>query len=290
MSVFEFIEAHRGEFYLQVMCRMLGVTRAGYFSWRGRPISKRKTADDRLGEEIKEIHGQSKGRYGVPRIHAELKARGFVCSRRRVSRLMRELGLRGKSRRKYKVTTKAVPGRQPVPDLVSRKFRVDQPNTVWAGDISYLPTKEGWLYLAVMMDLHSRRVVGWAMGERLTTNLPLAALQMGVDRRQPPPGLIHHSDRGSQYSSHLYQQTLAKQEILGSMGRKGDCFDNAVVESFFSTLKRELLLGQVFESRQEARTQVFEFIEIFYNRQRRHLTLGFLSPLEFEQIKHGVAA
>ena len=162
---------------------MLGVTRAGYFSWRGRPISKRKTADDRLGEEIKEIHGQSKGRYGVPRIHAELKARGFVCSRRRVSRLMRELGLRGKSRRKYKVTTKAVPGRQPVPDLVSRKFRVDKPNTVWAGDISYLPTKEGWLYLAVMMDLHSRRVVGWAMGERLTTDLPLAALQMGVDRR-----------------------------------------------------------------------------------------------------------
>lgn len=288
--MFEFIEAHRGEFYLDVMCRMLGVTRAGYFSWRGRPISKRKTVDEQLGEEIEAIHGQSKGRYGVPRIHAELKARGFLCSRRRVARLMRELGLRGKSRRKYKVTTKAAPGRQPVPDLVGRRFQVQKPNTVWAGDISYLPTKEGWLYLAVMMDLHSRRVVGWAMGERFTTDLTLAALQMGVDRRQPPPGLIHHSDRGSQYSSHLYQQTLAEQNIRGSMGRKGDCFDNAVVESFFSTLKRELLLGQVFESRQEARTQVFEFIEVFYNRQRRHSTLGYRSPLEFEQINQGVAA
>ena len=171
-----------------------------------------------------------------------------------------------------------------------RDFEVTTPNTVWAADMSYLPTKEGWLYLAVVLDLHSRLVVGWSMGERLTTDLPLAALKMAFDRRRPPPGLIHHSDRGSQYTSSAYRAVLEAQGALASMGKRGDCFDNAVVESFFSTLKRELLLDQVFHTRQEGRLQVFEYVEVFYNRQRRHSTLGYRTPIEFEQLRERKAA
>ena len=188
---------------------------------------------------------------------------------------MHQAGLRGKVRKKYKSTTQADSTHSPAEDLVRRNFEVAAPNTVWASDISYLPTKEGWLYLAVVLDLHARLVVGWSMGERLTTDLPLAALKMALDRRRPPLGLIHHSDRGSQYTSRIYRDALKAQGALCSMGKKGDCFDNAVVESFFSTLKRELLLDHVFQTRQEGRLQVFEYVEVFYNRQRRHSTLGY---------------
>lgn len=290
MSAFEFIETHRDEFRLDVMCRMLGVTKSGCFTWRGRPINTRKTKDAELKGEIERIHAKSKGRYGVPRGHAELRAAGTSCSRRRVARLMHEAGLQGRVRKKYKSTTQADLAHSPAEDLVRRNFDVDAPNTVWVVDMSYLPTKEGWLYLAVVLDLHSRLVVGWSMGERLTTDLPLSALRMAFDRRRPPPGLIHHSDRGSQYTSHLYRSALEAQGALASMGKKGDCFDNAVVESFFSTLKRELLLDQVFSTRQEGRSQVFEYVEVFYNRQRRHSTLGYRSPVEFERIRERVAA
>ncbi|PNY79252.1 IS3 family transposase [Deinococcus koreensis] len=280
---FEFIDAHRSLFRLDVMCRMLDVTRSGYATWRGRPMSPRRAQDDVLSTEIQQIHTRTKGRYGVPRVHAELREHGMACSRRRVARLMSAAGLQGKDRRKHKRTTTRNETHPVAKDLVHRNFDVPTPNTVWAADISFLPTKEGWLYLAVILDLHSRLVVGWTMGERLTTDLPLAALNMAVARRPPPADLIHHSDRGSQYTSRLYQAALQRSGMQSSMGRKGDCFDNAVVESFFSTLKRELMMDTVFMSRQEGRSQVFEYLEIFYNRQRRHSTLGYLTPVEFEQ-------
>lgn len=262
---------------------MLDVTRSGYATWRGRPISLRRAQDVVLSTEIKQIHTRTEGRYGVPRVHAELRVHGMACSRRRVARLMSAAGLQGKDRRKHKRTTTRNETHPVVEDLVHRKFNVPTPNAVWAADISFLPTKEGWLYLAVILDLHSRLVVGWAMGERLTTDLPLAALDMAVTRRPPPAGLIHHSDRGSQYTSRLYQAVLQKSGMQSSMGKRGDCFDNAVVESFVSTLKRELMMDTVFMSCQEGRGQGFEYLEIFYNRQRRHSTLGYLTPVEFEQ-------
>jgi putative transposase len=221
MSAFEFIEAHRDEFRLDVMCRMLGVTRSGYFTWRRRPISTRKIRDAELKTDIERIHAKSKGRYGVPRVHAELRAAGTSCSRRRVARLLGEAGLRGKVRKKYKSTTQVDPTHPPAEDLVRRNFEVPAPNRVWAVDMSYLPTKEGWLYLAVVLDLHSRLVVGWSMGERLTTDLPLAALNMAFDRRRPPPGLIHHSDRGSQYTSRIYRDALEAGGGPGEHGQEG---------------------------------------------------------------------
>lgn len=246
-------------------------------------MSPRRVQDDVLSTEIMQIHTRTKGRYGVPRVHAELREYGLPCSRRRVARLMSAAGLRGQGHRKYKHTTNQNEAHPVAEDLVCRQFLVPAPNTVWAADMSFLPTKEGWLYLAVILDLYSRLVVGWAMGERLTTELPLAALDMAVARRPPPTGLIHHSDRGSQYTSRLYQAALQQGGMQPSMGKKGDCQGNAVVESLFSTLKRELMLNTVFVSRQEGRSQVFEYLEIFYNRQRRHSTLGYLTPVEFEQ-------
>jgi len=194
--------------------------------------------------------------------------------------------LEGQRPQKYKRTTKSDHAHPIAGDLVQQHFEVEQPDTVWAADISFLSTCEGWLYLSVILDLHSRMVVGWAMGDRLTTDLPLVALQMAFTGRNPPPGVIHHSDRGSQSTSRLYQAALREGGAVPSMGRKGDCFDNAVVESFFSTLKRELLLGNVFHTRQEGRGQVFEYLEVFYNRQRRHSTLGYKTPLEFEQLSN----
>jgi putative transposase len=287
---FQFIEAHRQTFRLDVMCRVLDVTKSGYFTWQRRPTSTRELQDTVLIAEIEQIHGTSKGRYGVPRVHAELREQGSPCSRRRVARLMAAAGLKGKDRKKYKSTTDSDHAHPIAVDLVQRRFEVEQPNTVWAADISFLPTREGWLYLSVILDLHSRMVVGWAMGDRLTTDLPLAALQMAFSGRNPPLGVIHHSDRGSQYTSRLYQAALKAGGAVPSMGRKGDCFDNAVVESFFSTLKRELLLGNVFHTRQEGRSQVFEYLEVFYNRERRHSTLGYKTPLEFEQLSNRAVA
>ena len=287
---FRFIDAHRQEFRLDVMCRVLGVTKSGYFTWQGRPTSTRAAQDTVLTTEIGQIHATSKGRYGVPRVHAELREQGWPCSRRRVARLMAAAGLKGKDRKKYRGTTNSNHAHPIADDLVQRHFKVEQPDTVWAADISFLPTCEGWLYLSVILDLHSRMVVGWAMGDRLTTDLPLAALQMAFSGRNPPAGVIHHSDRGSQYTSRLYQAALRAGAAVPSMGRKGDCFDNAVVESFFSTLKRELLLGNIFHTRQEGRSQVFEYLEVFYNRQRRHSTLGYKTPLEFEQLSNRAVA
>ncbi|GGK40819.1 transposase [Deinococcus malanensis] len=256
---------------------------SGYYSWRRRPICNRKQEDALQGKRIQEVHQQSNRCYGAPRIHAELRAGGLRVSCKRVARLMRVRGLRAKGKRRWVRTTDSRHTMAVCPDLLCRKFAVQQPNLVWASDLTYLPTKEGWLYLAVTLDLHSRAVVGYAMDTQMAATLPLAALQMAAQRRGPPSGLMHYSDRGSQYASGIFQAELARMRARGSMSRKGDCWDNAVVESFFSSLKRELLDDSVFETRDVARHAVFEFIEVFYNRQRRHSTLGYLTPLEFER-------
>ena len=265
------------------MCRVLEVSVSGYHSWRRRPISKRTQHDALLKQRIQDAHHRSKGRYGAPRVHAELQAEGFRVSRKRVARLMRLDGLRAKGKRRWVQTTHSSHTLPVCPNLLARQFDVSQPNQVWASDLTFLPTKEGWLYLAVTLDLYSRAVVGYAMDAQMPATLPLAALQMAAGRRLPPPGLLHHSDRGSQYASRIFQEELARLQARGSMSRKGDCWDNAVVESFFSSLKRELFEEVIFESRAAARHAVFEFIEVFYNRQRRHSTLGYLTPLEFER-------
>ena len=272
---------HHGKYPLKVLCRVLHVTESGYHSWRNRP-QVRKHDDHTLLRHVVSVHQDSKGRYGAPRVHADLQAQGVRCSRRRVARLMRSAGLQGKGKRKYKQTTDSEHALPVAENLVQRNFDVPQPNTVWAGDLTYLRTKEGWLYLAVLIDLHSRLVVGWGMGSRMTTDLPLSALSMAFHRRRPPPGLVHHSDRGSQYASGAYQRALRGMGMACSMSRRGDCFDNAVVESFFASLKRELVEGRVFASRREAELEVFAYIEQFYNRKRRHSALGYLSPAEFE--------
>lgn len=278
---FAFVHEQRHKYPVKVLCRALNVTESGYHSWRARP-QVRKNDDQELLTHVRTVHQDSKGRYGAPRIHVELNAKGVRCSRRRVARLMRLASLHGKGKRRYKKTTDSNHALPIAENLVQRNFDVDTPNTVWAADITYLGTKEGWLYLAVVLDLHSRRVVGWAMGSRMATELPLSALSMAAHHRRPPHGLIHHSDRGSQYAARRYQRALKAMGMSCSMSRKGDCFDNAVVESFFATLKRELVEGRVFETRQEAELKVFAYIEAFYNRKRRHSALGYLSPTEFE--------
>lgn len=280
---YHFIHDHRAQYRLDVMCRVLEVSVSGYHSWRRRPVSKQQQWDALLEQRIQDIHQRRKGRYGSPRIHAELRAEGVHISRKRVARLMRAGGLRARGKRRWVRTTDSAHPLPVCPNLLNRQFDVQQPNEVWASDLTFVPTKEGWLYLAVTLDLHSRAVVGYAMDTQMAATLPLAALQMAVKRRCPALGLLHHSDRGSQYASRIFQEELARLRAKGSMSRKGDCWDNAVVESFFSSLKRELFEDTIFENRTVARQAIFEYIEVFYNRQRRHSTLGYLTPHEFER-------
>jgi len=231
---------------------------------------------------IEGIYKASRGTYGSPRIFAELKGLGFKCSKRRVERLMNKNGIRAKTRRKFRVTTDSKHSHPVAPNLLERNFSPDRPNATWAGDITYVWTKEGWLFLAVIIDLFSRQVVGWSMDERITRGLTLNALKMALNRRKPEAGLLHHSDRGSQYACADYQRLLRAHKIICSMSRKGNCWDNAPVESFFHSLKTEMIYWEQFETREEARRKIFEWIEIFYNRQRRHSTLKNLSPVNFE--------
>lgn len=282
---FLFIQAHARIYRVRTMCRVLEVSRAGYYAWRARPLAERVRDDRVLRERIRKIHDQVQQRYGSPRVHQELKALGIRCGKKRVERLMREDGLRAKSARRFRVTTQSG-HREPVaPNRLDRQFAVachERPNRTWAADITYIPTREGWLYLAIILDLASRRVVGWALRTRLDQELALNALRMALRHRGTHGGL-HHSDRGVQYASAAYRQLLADAGFLPSMSRVGDCWDNAVVESFFATLTKELLIDGLFETRAAASRALFEFIEIWYNRQRRHSTLGYLTPVEFEE-------
>jgi putative transposase len=280
---FAFIAAEKATFPVRLLCRMLEVSRAGFYAWQARPPAPRARADERLGLEIAAIHAESRQRYGSPRIHAELADRGCRTSRKRVARLMRTRGLAARRRRRFRVTTHSRHPFPIAPNVLARQFERAGPDQAWVTDITYIPTGEGWLYLAVILDLCSRFAVGWAMSERITDTLTLDALGMALARRRPPQGLLHHSDRGSQYASSAYQRRLAHAGIVCSMSRRGDCWDNAVAESFFATLKVELVHAATWETRAAARVALFDYLEVFYNGQRRHSALGYLSPRAFEQ-------
>ena len=283
---FAFIQAHARIWRVTTMCRVLEVSRAGYYAWRARPLCDRVKDDRVLTEKIREIQQQVEQRYGSPRVRMELRALGFPCGKTRVARLMREAGLPAKSASAFHPATTQSTHDEPVaPNVVNREFSLEsnpRPDVTWAGDITYIPTQEGWLYLAVLLDLASRRVVGWALRTRLDQELTLAALRMALLHRGARGGR-HHSDRGVQYAALAYQRLLASAGFTASMSRVGNCWDNAVVESFFATLTKELLVDRVFETRAEASRALFEFIEIWYNRRRRHSTLGYRTPVEFEE-------
>jgi len=284
---FVFIQAHARIYHITTMCRVLEVSKAGYYAWRARPLCDRVREDRVLSAKIREIHAQVKGRYGSPRVHQELRALGLPCGKHRVARLMRDDGLKAKSARRFRVTTNSAHAAPVAPNVLARQFSVvsnpalEQPDRVWAADITYIPTAEGWLYLAVVLDLASRRIVGWALRTRLAQELALAALRMALAHRGARDGL-HHSDRGVQYASGAYQELLAGAGFEPSMSRVGDCWDNAVVESFFATLTKELLVDGLFPTRAAASRALFEFIEVWYNRQRRHSTLGYRTPVAYE--------
>jgi putative transposase len=283
VRIFRFIAATKAEHSIKIMCRVLEVSRSGFHAWARREPSARALADQALTERITAIHGDSRKTYGSPRIQAELRLEdGMHVGRKRVERLMRRAGLSGQVKRRRGKTTIRVQGVRTAPDLVERDFNPTEPNRLWAADITYIRTWEGWLYLASVMDLYSRRIVGWALAEHLRAELVVDALEMAVARRRPDAGLVHHSDQGSQYTSLIFTRRCRAVGIDVSTGSRGDCFDNAVLESFHASLKKDLIHRRSWPTKAEARTAVFDYIEAFYNRRRRHSTLGMLSPVQFE--------
>jgi putative transposase len=279
---FRLIEAKKAQHPVSLLCSVLGVSRAGYYAWRDRPRSPRARRDDELTALIREIHEESEGSYGWPRMHAELRHRGVHVSRKRVARLMRQAGLSGLLVRRRATTTIRVPGVRPAPDLVARDFNPTEPNRLWAADLTEIPTWEGVLNLAVVIDCYSRRVVGWAMAEHRRAELVVEALEMAVWQRKPAVGLVHHSDQGSQYTALIFGQRCHDAGIDRSMGARGCALDNAVCESFFASLKKEKLNRRSWPTRQAARNAVFAWIEGWYNRRRLHSTLGMRSPADYE--------
>jgi putative transposase len=286
---FAFIEKHRPWWRLGRMCRMLGVSKSGYFAWRHRPPSARDDEDRAMSARIQAIHAESRKTYGSPRVHRELQAQGTAISRKRVERLMRGAGIGVKPQPRFVVTTDSDHDLPVAANLLEQDFTATAPNQRWVTDITYVPTTEGWLYVAAIVDLFSRRVVGWAMQARMDRSLVLAALGMAVGQRQPPTGLLHHSDRGSQYASEDYRSALSDYGMVASMSRRACCYDNAAMESFWHTLKVELIHRRIFQTRAEAIQAIFEFIEVFYNRLRRHSSIGYVSPMEFERQHSAVA-
>lgn len=282
-SCYHLIEAERTSFPIQFMCRMLGVSRSGYYDWRDRPPSGRSRQDATLTGKIREIHLRSRETYGSPRVHAELRDLGIRCGRRRVERLMRQAGLRGCLRGSRRGTTHRGKRAAPAEDLVKRDFRATAKDKIWVADITYVATEEGFLYLAFILDAHSRRIVGWAMEDHLRTEIVVDALGMALCRRKPAPGLVHHSDQGVQYTALSFAERLREVGIAPSMGRTGSALDNAMAESFVSTLKAELVSRVKFPTRQAAKTAIFEYLETFYNARRLHSALGYKSPAHYEQ-------
>jgi putative transposase len=281
---YRFIDTHKGQWPVRWLCETLEVCPASYYAWRQRPRSAQEQRRDTLLVEIRAVHAEVKARYGSPRIHAELVARGHDCCVNTVARLMRQHGIAAKTARKFRCSTTDSDHDLPVAEnLLGRQFDPSVSNEVWLADITYIPTCAGWLYLAAIEDLYSRRVVGWAMAEHMESRLVVDALALAVQRRLPDEGLLAHSDRGSQYDSEHYQRLLARHGITCSMSRRADCWDNAPMESFFASLKKELVHGADFATRAEARAAIFEYIEVFYNNQRRHSSLGYVSPAEYEQ-------
>ena len=267
------------------MCRVLGVSKGGYYMWVKRqaaPPSRREMANQELTAAIQTTFKRSRGTYGAPRIHAELNSTGITCSLNRVARLMSKADIKARRRKQYKVTTTNSKHNHPIaPNTLNRQFWAEGPNQKWVGDITYIETKEGWLYFAAVLDIYSRKVVGWSMDKHMEQELVASALQMATAQRRPGTGVLHHTDRGSQYAAHDYQQLLNAHKMTVSMSRKGDCYDNALMEAFFSTLKAECATG-VYNSRAEAQRSIFEYVEVWYNRQRLHSSLGYASPDSFE--------
>ena len=281
--IFRFIRDHMNLFHVETMCRVLKVSRSGYYAWLNRPESKRKQQDKELLIEIKAIYKLSRKAYGSPRVHDALRARNINCGKKRVERLMRLEGIKSTHSNKYKATTNSAHSYPIADNILNRQFKATAPNQVWVTDITYIYTQEGWLYLAAILDIYSRKIVGWSMDKRMTSELVIQALEMAISRRKPPRGLIHHSDRGSQYASNTYQQHLFKHGFICSMNRKGNCWDNAVMESFFHTLKVELIHQTRYKTRFQARQDIFEYIEVFYNRFRTHSANGYMSPENYEK-------
>jgi putative transposase len=279
---FAFIAVEKAHFPVAVLCSLLDVSRSGFYAWAERGPSARSAEEEKLSVQVAAIHKASRETYGSPRVHAELKADGVAVGRKRVARIMGKLGLASRRKRRFRATTDSRHNLPVAENALDRRFEVEAPNVAWVTDITYVWTAEGWLYLAAILDLFSRRVVGFAMSDRIDRALVLAALRHAAGQRVPSTGLMHHSDRGSQYASNDYQSALEELGVVCSMSRKGNCWDNAVAESFFATLKTELVYGQRFATRVEARTAIFDFIEGFYNRRRRHSTIGYLTPVEFE--------
>jgi transposase InsO family protein len=283
---FQFIKDHRDEFPVNRMCKVLDVSPSGYYAWRHRPPSAREMANRELVKKIEVVYNDSDQTYGSPRIYRELKDQGVACSENRVARLMRLRGLQAKQSRHYKATTKRNKAHPVAPNLLKRNFVADRPDQTWLADITYIPTVEGWLYLAAVLELYSRQIAGWAMSERMTSDLTMDALKMAIQRRQPEPGLIHHSDQGSQYTDSDYQALLKDHGMQVSMNGVGNWYDNAPMESFFGTLKSERVHHSLYHTRDEAKTDLFHYIEGFYNRRRRHSALDYLSPEAYEQLYH----
>lgn len=279
---FAFILAKEVAFPVAPMCRVLGVSPSGYYSWKGRPPSKRAARDAELADDVAQAHERSRGIYGSPRVHRELRARGVRTSRKRIERLMRQSGLRGRQKRRFVCTTDSRHDRPVVPNVLARTFEATAPNKAWVGDVTYLATADGWLYLAVLLDLFSRRVVGWATSATNDRALAQAALDQALQSRRPQSGLIHHTDRGSPYASDDYRAALAARGLVASMSRAGDCYDNAVAESFFASLKAEWVDHHRYPTRTAAHVSVADYIERFYNPARRHSHLDYVSPIEFE--------
>ena len=281
---FRFIHQHLAEHYpLEVACEVLGVSRSGYYAWRDRPASARAKRREELAEKVRAVHEQNRGVYGSPRVFRALKARGERVSENTVAKVMRQRRIRAKSKKKFVPrTTDSTHGQPVAPNVLDRQFGAQAPDRKWAVDITCVPTDEGWIYLAGVIDLCSRKVVGWSMADHMRTELVSDALAMALARRRPGEGLLHHSDRGVQYASEDYRRLLQSHGIECSMSGKGDCWDNAVMESFWGTLKTELVNHERYETRGQARASIFEYIEVFYNRQRLHSSLGYLSPEQFE--------
>ena len=279
---FAFIHAEKAFFSVTTLCRLLGVTRQGYYAFAKRPPSARLQRERSLQERVRALHAESRGTYGSPRLLAALRREGMRVGKRRVERALRSMGLQSRARRRWRITTRPDPAHPVVTNVLARDFTASRPNERWVTDITYVWTDEGWCYLAVILDLFSRAVVGWALEVTLSTRLPLVALDMAIRRRRPPSGLLHHSDRGCQYTSREYRLALEQLGVTVSMSRKGNCWDNAVAESFFATLKTELVYGRSWPARSEFRAAVFEYIEVFYNRRRLHSSIGYKTPAEFE--------
>jgi transposase InsO family protein len=286
---FRFIEKHRDELPVKLMCKVLDVSTSGYYAWRGRPPSKREMANRALTAKIQEEFKKSGETYGSPRIYQVMRKLGLMCSQNRVARLMSAADLKAKQTRRYRSTTKRNKADRAAPNILQRDFSAEAPNKKWVADITYIATQEGWLYLATILDLFSRRVVGWAMSPRMTSDLTLSALDMATRRCRPGRGLIHHSDQGSQYTDSKYQAVLAAHGIVASMNGAGTWYDNAPMESFFATLKSELVHHRAYRSRAEASPDVFYYIEAWYNRRRLHSALGYENPEVYEKLYHNNA-